>query len=483
MIPRRRLTDGQRISRVTSTNRLRAMTSRTTAPRGVWIETAGITAADKSARQPAMAAWMSEPSSPNGAGIVVLPAAGYAYSSSHRALRTIAERLAAVGFVVLRVDYPGTGDSALDASDITDLTVWREALGRAVRWLRAHNATVVGVVGIELGASIALTDGAREGAFATVAIAPVYRGRSFVRSKQLLGMAVPDDPGAVTAGGHHFSRGLCRDISDLSLSELVPAAPAPLLLVDGANSTIPSNLSDHISNDESSEYWSPEGIPGFLECPAEEALPDASLADDIASWMAEQLPDGHGEGFDHLFLDRCTTVAHVNASSREEFVVVGPDELRGVLTSPVDGASPNRGLFVLLNSGSDPHTGPGRAWVELSRMLSTRGWDVLRVDLRGWGESPDGPNVPARPYDAHASADVAALAADLRSNRWSTVILGGLCAGAWIAMDVARSIDIDGVLALNPQLYWQPGDPVEALMSTTRERRSSEIAEIKICPL
>ena len=30
--------------------------------------------------------------------------------------------------------------------------------------------------------------------------------------------------------------------------------------------------------------------------------------------------------------------------------------------------------------------------------------------------------------------------------------------------------DVDGVIALNPPLYWAPGDPVEALMSTTRQR-------------
>jgi hypothetical protein len=33
---------------------------------------------------------------------------------------------------------------------------------------------------------------------------------------------------------------------------------------------------------------------------------------------------------------------------------------------------------------------------------------------------------------------------------------------------------VSGVVALNPQLYWQPGDPVEALMSETRQRRAAE---------
>jgi hypothetical protein len=34
-------------------------------------------------------------------------------------------------------------------------------------------------------------------------------------------------------------------------------------------------------------------------------------------------------------------------------------------------------------------------------------------------------------------------------------------------------------VAINPQLYWQPGDPVEALISTTRQRRLPEIEHFR----
>ena len=51
------------------------------------------------------------------AGIVICPPLGYEYMSSYRALRILAERLAALGFDTLRVDYDGTGNSEGCADD------------------------------------------------------------------------------------------------------------------------------------------------------------------------------------------------------------------------------------------------------------------------------------------------------------------------------------------------------------------------------
>ncbi len=59
-------------------------------------------------------------------------------------------------------------------------------------------------------------------------------------------------------------------------------------------------------------------------------------------------------------------------------------------------------------------------------------------------------------------------------------MVAGLCAGAWIALRAALATDLDGVVAINPQLYWQPGDPVEAdIIGETRVRRQAEIRRIK----
>jgi len=55
--------------------------------------------------------WLTTPAEGTGSvGVVVVPPIGYELWSSHRTLRTLAERLAGQGCSVLRFDFDGTGD-------------------------------------------------------------------------------------------------------------------------------------------------------------------------------------------------------------------------------------------------------------------------------------------------------------------------------------------------------------------------------------
>ena len=155
----------------------------------------------------------------------------------------------------------------------------------------------------------------------------------------------------------------------------------------------------------------------------------------------------------------------------------GSRGLVGVVGEPV-GAG--RATIIWANSGSETHIGPGRAWVEYSRTLNREGWRTIRLDARGWGESPDDDLAPARPYDAHMAADLRDVVADVEARGWGPVVLAGLCAGAWMALEVARTTPLGAVIACNPQLYWQPGDPVEANIATeTHVRREAERQHLK----
>ena len=102
------------------------------------------------------------------------------------------------------------------------------------------------------------------------------------------------------------------------------------------------------------------------------------------------------------------------------------------------------------------------------------------MDFSGWGESPDRGHVPGRPYDQHGIGEVGEAVGSLRELGHQRIVLAGLCAGAWIALRATLTVDVDGVVAINPQMYWQPGDPVEAdLVSETRVRRLPEIRRNK----
>jgi alpha-beta hydrolase superfamily lysophospholipase len=128
-------------------------------------------------------------------------------------------------------------------------------------------------------------------------------------------------------------------------------------------------------------------------------------------------------------------------------------------------------VVAFLNSGSEAHVGPGRAWVDYARALSLAGYATVRVDFSGWGESPDRGHAPGRPYDRHCLDETIELVERLRADH-DRVVLAGLCAGAWMAMRAAQDTQVDGIIAINPQLYWDFGCPVEATIPQTRKRRT-----------
>src|SRR6185437_16000310 len=104
--------------------------------------------------------------------------------------------------------------------------------------------------------------------------------------------------------------------------------------------------------------------------------------------------------------------------------------------------------------------------------LNLRGYPTVRLDFSGLGESPDLGHAPGRPYDAHCVDEAIETAAALRALGFRRVVMGGLCAGAWIGMRAALYADLDAVIAINPQLYWQPGEPLDVRIVDTFERRT-----------
>ena len=96
----------------------------------------------------------------------------------------IARKLAAAGAACLRFDYFGTGDSAGDSVDVTLVSMERDAVA-AARFLRAAAAGVpLELLGIRLGASLALRAGASLGAARTAAVAPIIHGAEWLRQER-----------------------------------------------------------------------------------------------------------------------------------------------------------------------------------------------------------------------------------------------------------------------------------------------------------
>ncbi len=408
-------------------------------------------------------------------GVLVLPPIGYAYWSSHRTLRVLAERLAMDGHVALRFDYDASGDSAGAQCDPDRVAAWRNSVRIAAAELRGLGCRRLVVVGVRLGGTFALLDGARLGADAVVAWSPVTSGRRYVRELKLMSTPVPDHglaPGmdaAVVSAGSIFAAQTLADISalDVKLLDTVPAAR--VLLIDGAPQPEPAERLGELGGDVT--QCQVAGGESALESHTEYATVPEEIVHTIRSWIG---PTHAGRG--PVVAGRVATrLAWGDSVLTERIVELGPERFVGVMTESEASAGADDGATVVfLNSGSEPHIGPGRAWVEYARELATLGHRCLRVDFRGWGESPDDGHAPGRLYDAHCQQDTIGIVRALRKSGHERIVLVGLCASAWVALRAVLLEPVAGVIALNPQLYWRVGDPIEATLAEVRLRRTPE---------
>jgi pimeloyl-ACP methyl ester carboxylesterase len=416
--------------------------------------------------------WLSGPAGGRArSGVVVLPPLGYQWWSAHRTHRVIAERLAAAGHLVARVDYDGTGDSAGEASDPDRVGAWRASVAAAASELRALGCSSVSLVGTRLGGTLALLDGAELEVEAIALWAPVTNGRRWARELRMLGEAVPGDEGAVATAGVVFTGATLEEVGALSTAALDRAPAARVLIADGRpDAKLAAQLGELGCAVETAVV---DGGERALDEPTEDAVVPEEVVAAIVSWLGAGVVEGEAGPLDE---------AEVRMPWRDGVVTetvmrVGPQQLLAIRTESA-AAAPGPAL-VFLNTGSEPHVGPGRAWVELTRTLALAGHTCIRADWRGWGESPDGGHAPGRPYDPHTVGDTIALVAGLEAEGFEDIILVGLCASAWVALRAALDVRVAGVVAINPQLYWQPGDPVEATLAETRRRRTEEIDAIR----
>jgi pimeloyl-ACP methyl ester carboxylesterase len=329
-----------------------------------------------------------------------------------------------------------------------------------------------------MGATFSLMEGSGLGADAIVAWAPVVRGRRYVNELRLLGLPVPDvleipeRAGSIVVAGSVFAAETLAALSAIDLEALQdPPAPA-VLVIDRDDKPASRTLLDRLDGlGVAKDHVVGRGSEMMLDQPTEYATVPNDIIDEICRWVR---PGPIATGKATVVSPRTrATIGWRGGVVEEEVMRLGESSLVGLHTRSV-GSS--RATVLWLNSGSEHHVGPGRAWVEYARDIALIGFSSVRMDFSGWGESPDLDHAPGRPYDQHGILEVVDAVNALRELGHRRIVLAGLCAGAWIALKAALNVAVDGVVAINPQMYWQPGDPKEAdIVNETRVRRLPEI--------
>lgn len=110
---------------------------------------------------------------------------------------------------------------------------------------------------------------------------------------------------------------------------------------------------------------------------------------------------------------------------------------------------------LLLNAGLVHRVGPYRGSVQLARALAGEGYDVLRFDLSGLGDSPLSPRADTALRQAEVAAAIDLVAAETGARRF---VVGGICSAADNAFHAAaRDPRIHGLLLLDGLAYRTPG--------------------------
>jgi alpha-beta hydrolase superfamily lysophospholipase len=413
--------------------------------------------------------------------VLLVPPFGWEEICSYRPRRAWARHLAARGVPTLRLDLPGSGDSAGGPLDPGRVEVWTEAVGVAARWLAAETGggARLTLVGLGLGGLIGWRAVAAGAPLDDLVLWGVSgRGRSLVREVKAFsrlersklaelnpGREIPgDDDGALTAAGFVLSAETIAALGDVALGALpLGDGAARRLLLVGRDGSPPDGALAEAAEAVGAEV---QVLPGdgwgdMMVEPGSSRAPVATMAA-VDAWL-DGAPAGPlvRSSFGEAPVAAESALLDGGAVRETPIRVGGVD---GVLAEPAAlDAPPAPMTLVLLNAGSVRRVGPNRMWVELARRWAARGVSSVRLDLAGIGEA-DGPDSMEGEVGAYyepvfvpqVRAVLDALQARTPATRFGAL---GLCSGAYWAVQAAAEDDrIPHAYLLNTRaLVWDPG--------------------------
>jgi dienelactone hydrolase len=402
--------------------------------------------------------------------VVLCNPLGTDQTRSERTYRHLAERLSAAGFACLRYDHFGTGDSGGDEATPGLVHSWIEDVGVASDELRARSGVrSIALVGLRLGGTLAFLSAAERGDVDSLVLwNPCISGAAFVnevtklhkvyaRIEPHLAAAPPPRSDGVEALGCFLPRALVEDLSRLDLLETARPPARRTLVIDGGNLPMQGALVDRLRDLGAAPELQRHPGHKFLITVSHRALvPDDVLAA-IVSWLGDARPLTTPTGSPRPpeaapgLSPRATQLGPLG----ERPFLFGDEgrPLFGIFTpaNPAR-ARADRPPILLANAGCVNRSGPHRTYVKWCRRWADLGFDVLRVDLSGIGDTPAAPGaIENVTYPPSGLDDLTQAIGALGKER---VIVAGLCSGGDYAFQLgARDARIVGAWMLNPRTF------------------------------
>ncbi|MGH2871268.1 MAG: hypothetical protein ACRDL5_02265, partial [Solirubrobacteraceae bacterium] len=439
------------------------------------------------------------PARPGGSAVLVCPPFGWREECAHRALATWARALAAAGFPTLRLELPGTRNSAGGPAE-RRLPIWQAAIVAAASWLREHaGAERVTLLGLELGGLAGWAAAADGGTIDDLILWGVPAlGAAAVRELRMEAAVVSaryaDEEGDERSDdrlqlvGYVLDGAALGEFAALEPLELPLSSPSArrALLLHRDSQTVDPALVDRLrARGVETTVSAGPGYAPLMADPQFSRTPSEAISTTIA-WLARHDAARRRDAVSQRSqaASPANGAPHVDIGLRvgDEAIRERVVSLRGdgpmfaIVSEPVD-AERAPICAILLNAGSVSHTGPNRAWVEAARRWAARGITSVRVDFPGIGETVGDHERFADTnvyYDQELIAHTVGLLDGLQElGLPPRFALAGLCSGSYWALHAALADPrVCGAMLLNlwafyftPELVLEraPGDAVSRL--------------------
>jgi len=406
-----------------------------------------------------------EASVARGRSVVLCGPDGYETLCVYRPWQRFANEIAAAGLPVLRFDYPGCGDAPEADEDPGRVRAWLDGIRDAVAFLREQTGvTEVALVGLRFGALLAAVAGQEmaakgEAVHSVTLLAPPVSGEAFYKELRVLAMMARTkpapgtaEPKSLQAAGFYYTPCTLGSIRALAPAETATAPAARMLIMDRADGGGATLAEAFRAKGATVETQGFDGYGVMMRDALVSDYPEADLGR-VVDWLRRDAPQAVAPV--SLPAIRETTAV---PGGRESAIFTAENGLFGILTEP-EVPSASGTAFLMLNSGANHHIGTNRLSVMIARRLVREGVTVLRVDMRGLGESPSAPDRPDRTiFDARLVPEVLEAVDFLAKRGHREIIANGLCAGAWLAYHATLAEPrITGQLLLNIQSLWMKG--------------------------
>jgi alpha-beta hydrolase superfamily lysophospholipase len=395
-------------------------------------------------------------------GVVLCNPIGTDQTRSDRTYRHLAERLAAAGFPCLRFDLFATGDSGGEAFEPGTVRTWTDDVRAAVDELRRRSgAERIALVGLRLGATIAFAHAAESGEVDSLVLwSPCTSGASFVtevtrlhkmylRIEPQMAGAAPWPAEGEEALGLFLPRHSIDELQGLDLLRTTRRPARRTLVIDGGGPTGQAALVARLRElGAAPELQVHPGHKFLITVSHRSVVPDEPI-DSVVSWLSNAHPTVPG------YDPPPAAAVSVDAPSNEQPVVFQAQghPVFGLLTPAAPArARTGRPAIVMTNAGCVNRSGPHRTYTSMARRWAELGFDVLRIDLPGMGDSPALPGERENlTYPASALDDIRQARSVLGRER---AIVVGHCSGGDLAFQLgAQDRSVAGAWLLNPRTF------------------------------